>query len=95
MPLLTLTLGVRTATPLVALTLFATIVVLLWRTRRHLDASSARRLVASSALGLPVGLVWLRAAPGPIVETALGVLLIAVGLHGLVRPRLPHLRSEN
>jgi uncharacterized membrane protein YfcA len=94
MPLLTLVLGLATATPLVALVMLTTISGLLWRTRRDLDLRAAWQLLLSSALGIPVGLLLVRAAPETAVRGLLGVVLVGFGLYNLARPRLPTLRGR-
>jgi uncharacterized protein len=94
MPLLTLIVGVQTATPLVALggsTIAFTILLDSWR---QVDVQAAWRLVISTLIGIPVGLFLLKAAPEAIAEAILGILLIGFGMYNLVAPRLPKLKSE-
>jgi uncharacterized membrane protein YfcA len=88
MPLLAVTIGVRTATPLVGLVMLTTIAALLARTWRSVDVRAAWQLLLSSAVGIPVGVLGLRFAPEPVVKSILGALLIGFGLYGLARPRL-------
>ncbi len=94
MPLLTLIVGVQTATPLVALggsTIAFTILLESWR---RVDVQAAWRLVISTLIGIPVGLFLLKAAPEVIAEAILGILLIGFGMYNLIAPRLPKLKSE-
>ena len=94
MPLLALALGVRTATPVVAFAASTIAVVILFRHWRRVDVSATWRLVVSSLLGIPFGLLLLKAAPEAYVKIALGVLLIAYGLYSLLAPRLPELKND-
>ncbi len=93
MPLLTMVLGLPTATPLVALVMLTTIAALLWGTRQHVDLRAAWQLVLSSAVGIPVGLLLVRFAPDRGVEALLGIVLIAFSVYNLTRPSLPTIRS--
>lgn len=94
MPLLALAVGVRTATPVVAFAASTIAVVILFRHWRRVDVSATWRLVVSSLLGIPFGLLLLKAAPEAYVKIALGVLLIAYGLYSLLAPRLPELKND-
>jgi uncharacterized membrane protein YfcA len=93
MPLLALLLGVRTATPLVALAASTVAVVILLRHWRGVDARAAWRLILSSLVGIPFGLLALKHAPEAYVKAALGALLVLYGLYGLLAPALPEVRD--
>jgi uncharacterized protein len=91
MPFLVLFIGVRSATPLVAL--FSTTIALIiaganWR---NIDIKAAWRLILASLLGIPLGLWVLAHAPEEIVKAVLGGCLIMFGLYSLTRPALPSL----
>src|SRR5689334_17544523 len=76
MPLLTLSIGLQMAAPLVALVggiITAVIAVQRWR---EVDFSATWRLVLASALGIPAGLFLLKIAPAAWMMHGLGVLLI-------------------
>jgi uncharacterized membrane protein YfcA len=92
MPLLVLTLGFQAATALVGLVMLTTIAMLLSREWRSLDVQSAWRLLLSSAVGIPVGVLGVRLAPETILKVTLGILLISFSLYSLTRPALPRLR---
>jgi uncharacterized membrane protein YfcA len=94
MPLLTLIVGIQTATPLVALVATTISLAILVESWRSVDLRASWRLVLSSVLGIPLGLWLLRAVPESIVKGALGVLLIGFGLYQLIRPRLPALQQQ-
>lgn len=95
MPLLTLVVGIKTSTPLVALvalTIASSILVSSWR---QVDVRAVWRLVLSTLAGIPVGLLMLDAAPEALVKGFLGLLLIGFGLYNLVQPRLPKIEHRS
>ncbi len=94
MPLLTITVGLQVATPLVGLVMLTTIVGVLWGSREHADLRAAWQLVLSSAIGIPFGLLVVRLAPDRSLKAALGVLLIAFSLYNLTRPTLPKIEGR-
>lgn len=93
-PLLSWVVGVETGAPVVAfgsVVIAATILGTAWR---QADFGAAWRLIAATLVGIPVGIVFLRAAPEGFVKGLLGLLLIAFALFHLGPGRLPHLRNE-
>jgi uncharacterized membrane protein YfcA len=88
MPLLTIVLGLTTATPLVGL-VAATLTLLMvgsnWRT---IDLRSTWRLLGAAALGVPIGALLVQSAPAALVTRLLGALLVGFGLFSLFRPAL-------
>lgn len=94
MPLLVMVVGIKMATPLVALaapTISTMILIGAWR---KVDIKAAWRLVISSLVGIPIGLFFLVNAPESIVKAVLGFILIGFGLYNLLSPKLPLLRDE-
>jgi uncharacterized protein len=94
MPLLAMTVGVRVATPLVGLVVLTNVAMLLARTWRSVDLRVAWRLLLSSAVGIPVGVLTVRFAPEQAVKAILGVLLIAFGLYSFAHLTPPHLKRQ-
>jgi uncharacterized membrane protein YfcA len=94
MPLLTLTLGVRDATALVAFVILGTTVVILAGAWRELEWRAAARLLAGSVPGIAIGIAVVTRAPDDVVQRALGVLLMAIGAYHLVAPRVFEARHE-
>jgi uncharacterized protein len=88
MPLLALTLGVRTAAPLVAFFVVTTTTVIGWKSWRSIDLRATLHLLVASALGIPVGLLLLRTAPERWLKGTLGALLITYSVYSLVKPPL-------
>lgn len=94
MPLLALVVGMQVATPLVAFGGSTIAITILLRGWRSVDIKAAWRLIASSLVGIPIGLFFLKTAPEPAIKATLGVLLIAFGLYNLIAPKLPTFRNE-
>lgn len=88
MPLLALTLGVRTATPLVAFVIVTTTLVIAWGSWRSIDLRTTGQLLLSSVVGIPVGLAVVKTAPEAWLKGTLGILLILFSLYRLARPSL-------
>ena len=95
MPLLTLVVGVRTATPLVALAASTIAVSLLIRIWRQVNLAAAWRLILATLLGIPFGLVALEFVPEQILRSVLGLLLIVFGVYNLAEFALPSLDDES
>jgi uncharacterized membrane protein YfcA len=94
MPLLTLTIGIQTATPLVAfisMTIALSILIGNWR---KVELDTVWRLILSSLLGIPFGLILLKFAPDSFVKTLLGIMLILFGLYNLTAPQLPTVQRQ-
>lgn len=87
MPLLSMVIGVRTATPLVALIAMTAAIVILMRDWQSVQFGSAGRLFVASALGLPVGVAVLKYANEAIVTSILAVVILAFSGYALYRPR--------
>ena len=95
MPLLTMSLGVHVAAPLVALlsvTIAAGILVHDWH---RVQWASAWRLIVSSLVGIPVGIYLLTSLPETAVKAGLAVVVIAFSTYCLWRPHRFTLRSES
>jgi uncharacterized protein len=94
MPLLAMVVGIRTATPLVALvagTIALTILVGNWR---HVQVKSAWRLVVSSIVGIPIGLFLLGEGCEGMMKPLLALIVILFSVHQLARPGILRLSSE-
>ena len=88
MPLLTMVVELKTATPLVAFVLMTIAAVILVRNWHVVDLSAAWRLVLSSCFGIPVGLFLLKGVPEGLMKVFLGVLVILFGLYNLANRHL-------
>ncbi|WP_088894319.1 sulfite exporter TauE/SafE family protein [Leptolyngbya ohadii] len=94
MGLITGWVGLQTATPLVALIGTVISSVILASQWQKLDLRTALPLTLATLVGIPFGLVLLKLAPEPIARTALGGLLIAYALYGLLGLKLPVVRDD-
>lgn len=92
MPFLILTVGLQTATPLVALIGLTVSLILLIHEWRTLDLRKLWQLILSTFLGIPFGLVLLRFASEDLAKALLGMLLIIYGLYQLLGLSLPQMR---
>jgi uncharacterized membrane protein YfcA len=88
MPLLTLVVGVRVASPLMSLIGCLISVVILCKSWRNIDWKGMWQLTLASVVGVPVGLLFLKEAYGSAVKAGLGLLLILFGLYRLFNPKL-------
>lgn len=95
MPLLTLTIGIHMATPVVALMGATISLIIIMGDWRKIDVKAAWRLVVASIIGIPVGVFLLKTAPEAWVKGFLGVLLISFSLYSLMQPSLPLLQQQN
>lgn len=88
MPLLSMAIGIRTATPLVALIAMTSAVVILLQDWRSIGFYSVGRLFFASLLGLPVGVVVLKYADETLVMSILAGVIILFSAYALFQPRL-------
>jgi hypothetical protein len=88
MPLLTLVVGVQTATPLVAFVGPTVAITIVWRNWHSIDLKATWHLVFASLIGIPIGVLVLKTAPEETVKRVLGLLIILISLYNLVRPKL-------
>lgn len=84
MPLLSLIIGVQTATPLVAFVAPTIALTIVWSNWRSINLNATWRLIISSLIGIPVGVLVLKTAPEEIVKSFLGLAIILVSLYNLV-----------
>jgi uncharacterized protein len=86
MPLLTLFISIKTATPVVAafgLLLAAGILLREWKAIRF---HSTWRLIAGSILGIPFGVLYIHLVPEQTTRIILGVVLVITGVLNLFQP---------
>jgi hypothetical protein len=86
MPLLAMSVGLRTATPLVAFVGPTISLLILAHDWRRVEFRSARRLIAATLLGIPFGIYGLARLPEAPLKVALGLVIAAYGVFGLARP---------
>lgn len=89
MPLLVILIGVKGASPLVALVGLVISLVMLLRGWRALQWKEITLLLLGSLPGIPLGLLLLTAVPEEIVKPILGLILLGFGLYNLLGIQLP------
>ena len=88
MPLLAMVVDMRIATPLVALIVNTNSIAILFSSWRDVRVGSAWRLVVSSLLGIPIGLLFLTEAYEDVVKACLAVVIVVFALYNLFKPQL-------
>jgi hypothetical protein len=91
MPLLVGLVGIRIASPLVAMLGLTVEIILVIRYRNKLDLRVVWRLIAAAVVGIPLGVMMLKRIPETFVLTLLGVVIVAYALYGLSNLKLPRL----
>ncbi len=86
MPLITLVIGLRMASPLVALAGLTACAVNVLRHRQAVNLREVLRLGVASAVGIPVGTWALANVDESAIKALMGLILIAYALFALVRP---------
>ena len=94
MPLLTLVIGIKTASPLVALISLANASAIIISSWRSVDLRSAFHLLVGSVFGIPLGMFLLIHVPEQLVKTILGIVLIFFALYRILNPGLSALHNE-
>ncbi|MBI5565454.1 MAG: sulfite exporter TauE/SafE family protein [Chloroflexi bacterium] len=92
MAVLPAVLGIRTASPLVALMAVTLEVILLIRYRGAINLGAVWRLSLAAIVAIPIGLVAVRSIPEAVVLSILGLVLVAYSIYALITPKLPELK---
>ncbi len=94
MALLPALIGIRTATPLVALVGLTIEIALLLRYHAAFRLQSVWRLIVASLLGVPLGLLLLRRVDERLALVILGCVLVGYAVYALLGRPLPSLKSN-
>lgn len=94
-PLLALRLPVKTAAPLAVLVSVTVALIILLQDWHHVEFRSAGWLLASTVIGIPLGVLLLAYGNRRVVTAALGIVIAAFALHALTRRRVHELRADN
>lgn len=84
--------GIRVATPLVALVAITLETTLLLRYHASLNLRAVRPIILASVVGIPIGVLTLRNVKEEFALSVLGVVIAGYALYGLTSFRLPELR---
>ncbi|MGC8643703.1 MAG: sulfite exporter TauE/SafE family protein [Isosphaeraceae bacterium] len=93
-PLLALFIPVGVAAPLAVLVSITVAGVILLRDWREVHAASASRLVLSSFVGIPFGLLLLTTVADPVVKATLAIIIISFAVFRLVGRSRLELRDD-
>jgi hypothetical protein len=95
MPLLVLTgLGMETATPLVALLSLVLGIAILLQNWNAVNIGSAWRLLAATALGIPIGTMIVKSAYDSAGKVLLALIIIGFSGYSLFKPKLHELKND-
>lgn len=94
-PLLALFIPLAVAVPLGVLISILVAAVVVVQDREHIHIASAKWLIAYALLGIPLGLLILVRLDAGAVKIALGSLVVAYSVYGLLAPRPPHLDHDS
>lgn len=89
MPLLTMLLGIQTASPLVALTGPLISILILLKDWKSIEIKSTLWLITASLIGIPIGLYILKGFQEALVKDILAWILILFGVYSLFNYRIP------
>jgi uncharacterized protein len=95
MPLLTLTMNVQTASSIVGLYAALVSFVMLIGGWHQVDFRTSWKLILAAMLSIPIGVWGLKQFPEVWMRTALGVLVIMIGIYNLTRPKIITLKGDN
>lgn len=94
MPLLTLVIGIKTAAPLSA---FISLIAAFWivlQNRKSLRITGLKKIIISTIIGIPIGLIFLKDANDSLVKSILALTLITFSLFNLFNPKLFELKTD-
>ena len=93
-PLLAFVLPIGIVAPVAVLVSITVATIVLAQDWRHVQLRSAARLVCSTLLGIPIGLLVLRRVPEPIVKGLLGIVVAGFAALALWRQNVHELRTD-
>lgn len=94
-PLLALVLPVEIAAPVAVLVSITVALVALAQDWRHVHVRSASWLVLSTMLGIPLGLLMLKAVAEPVVKAFLAAVIISFSVYSLAGRTRHELKNDN
>jgi len=88
MPLLSMIIGLQLATPLIAFIAATISLIIVVKDHKHIDFHVTWRLVISSLIGIPFGLLLLKGVSDNWAKLILGVCIVLFGLYNFIKPSL-------
>ena len=95
LPLLALTVEVKTATVLMTLLACSIAIVVVMGKWRDVEINDAWRLVVSACVGIPLGILFVGRVDGTILKTVLALTVISFTILSLVTPKSVRLAHSN
>ena len=93
MPLITMIVGIRVATPLVAIAATTVGLLMIASNWQQADRRILLQLCGWALLGVPLGVILFGYLPEEWVKRGLGALLISYSIFALVQPKLPLVKN--
>jgi len=94
MPFLSIMLGAKSATPLLALCGLTLAIALMGTGYKHIRYKEALKLVAGSLVGVPIGVLILKFGDDRNIRIAVGVIISLIAIYNLIRPRMAAMESD-
>jgi uncharacterized membrane protein YfcA len=94
MPLLSMAIGLSTATPLVGLMGITSSITILIRNWRHVHLKSLWPLIISTLIGIPIGVLLLKGVYENVMKIILAGIIISFSLYKILKPRLFALEND-
>jgi uncharacterized membrane protein YfcA len=94
MPIVAMLVGMGTASPLIGLVLVVANVAIVGSDYLQIDWRATWRILLSSVLGMPLGLLLILYAPGDLVKGILGAILVGYGIYSFLPRVLPPVINE-
>ena len=88
MPLLAMIIDIKIATPLMAMVGTSIALVILLKSWREVDFAEAKRLVLSSVLGVPIGILFLKDVYSGLIKITLAFIIISFSAYKLLQPEI-------
>jgi uncharacterized membrane protein YfcA len=94
MPLLAIILDLKIAAPLFALIGCTISIIILFKNWRDIHFESAWRLIVSSIVGVPIGVLILKGMHDVVLKLSLAIIIMGFSAHKLATPKQLHLKTE-
>ena len=93
-PILSLFIGIRIATPLSAMAALTIILLILLKQWREINFQSVWRLIAASCIGAPVGLFFLKSTQDNLAKLILAVVIMLFSGYHLLSPGIIRFKTD-
>lgn len=94
MPLLAFLIDIRTAAPIVAFMSSVIAVYIIIGNYKQIKIKAIWQLIVFSAIGIPIGLIYLEGAAESVIKIILALILIIFSIYKLLKPNLLNLHND-